>query len=273
MKQTIRQRIDRLLPQRRSRRIVFYSLFILLSVLFWLLVWELIAWRVGNSLLFPTPRRVLQTLLGLMQTKDFYLITWRSVRNILLGILYALLCGGLLSAATYALPPLRLLLLPLMTVIKATPVASFIVLLLIWIGSPKVPTLITFLIVLPVVWTNLDEGLNRQDKQLLEVAQVYRMPFLRRLRLLTLPSVRPYFVSACRTSLGLAWKAGIAAEIIAMPRHSIGTMIGTARQYLETEVMFAWTLTVILLSLLFEFGFVALLDRIDRKNAPKKEDA
>ena len=158
-----------------------------------------------------------------------------------------------------------------MTVIKATPVASFIVLLLIWIGSPKVPSVITFLIVLPVIWTNLDEGLQRQDEKLLQVAQIYGFSTFKKLKLLTVPSIKPYFISACRTSLGLAWKAGIAAEIIAMPRGSIGTSIGKAKQYLNTEEMFAWTLTVIVLSLLLELLAVKLLNRWEQKKI-KQED-
>jgi len=240
-------------------------------LLFWLLVWELVAWRVNNTLLFPNPRTVFVTLFNLMKTPLFYKITGHSLFNVLVGVISALLSGVILAVLTYKIKWIRTLLFPLMAVIKATPVASFIVLTLIFIGAAKVPTLITFLIVLPVVWTNLDEGLERQSKQLRELATVYRMPPLRRLRLLTVPSVTPYFISACRTSFGLAWKAGIAAEIIAMPRNSIGTMIGNAKAYLNTEEMFAWTFTVILLSLLIEFGFVTLLGKLDK--TVKKEDS
>ncbi len=247
------------------------ALRILLVLLFWVLVWELAAWRIGNQLLFPSPRIVLITLWGLMKTSVFWLVTARSLWNVLSGILCALLAGVLLAFLTHRVTLLRDLIVPLMTVVKATPVASFIVLLLIWIGSSKVPGIITFLIVLPVIWTNLDEGLRRQDPRLLQVAQVYRMSWHRRLGRLTLPSVSPYFLSACRTALGLAWKAGIAAEIIAMPRNSIGTMIGSAKQYLNTEEMFAWTLTVILLSLLFEWGFAGLF-RLLARRIPKEQE-
>lgn len=237
---------------------------ILFAVAFWMLVWWAAARSVDSPLLFPTPQTVLRVLWELVRTKEFYLVTGRSLRNVMAGILSALLLGVLLAFAGRRLRLLRDLLLPLMTVIKATPVASFIVLLLIFIGAAKVPALITFLIVLPVVWTNLDEGLERMDPGLAEVARVYEFSPLRRLRLLVLPSLRPYFLSACRTSLGLAWKAGIAAEILATPRGTIGRMIGDARLYLETDLMFAWTLTVILLSLLIEYGFVALFRRSDR---------
>lgn len=237
---------------------------ILFAVAFWILVWLAAAKSVGNALLFPSPAAVAKVLWRLVRSPEFYRVTGRSLLNVLCGILAAVAAGILAAGLTFRFRILRDLFLPLMTVIKATPVASFIVLLLIFIGAAKVPVIITFLIVLPVVWTNLDEGLSHRDPGLCEVAQVYRFSFFRRLRVLTLPSLRPYFLSACRTSLGLAWKAGIAAEILATPAGTIGRMIGDARLYLETEEMFAWTLTVILLSLGIEYGFVALFRRLDR---------
>lgn len=235
---------------------------ILLIAAFWLGVWWLASYLVGKPLLFPTPLAVAKRLAELMQTPEFYLITANSLKNILLGILWAVLLGSLLAIFSAKLSLLRELLLPIMSVVKATPVASFIILALIWMGSAKVPTFITILIVLPIIWTNLDEGLRKIDPALIEVTKVYKMPYFRRLKLLIFPSVKPYFVSACRTSMGLAWKAGIAAEIIAMPRNSIGTMIGDAKQYIMTEDMFAWTLTVILLSLVIELVVTSILQRL-----------
>lgn len=235
-----------------------------LIVLFWVGVWWISAWRVGKPLLFPSPLLVLERLFEMMQTSEFYRVTANSLFNVLLGIVIAVVGGSILSIVTARVKLLRDAIIPIMTVVKATPVASFIILALIWIGSARVPTFITVLIVLPVVWTNLDEGFSSIDRQLSEVARVYRFSFLRRLRVLILPSLRPYFVSACRTSMGLAWKAGIAAEIIAMPRGSIGTMIGDAKQYIETVDMFAWTLTVILLSLVIEYAFSAVFHRVDK---------
>lgn len=243
---------------------------ILLIAAFWIGVWAFASWRVGKPLLLPSPAAVAARLWELMQTAEFYRTALNSLWNIVTGILIAVLGGSLLAVLTSRIKLLREVLLPIMTVIKATPVASFIILALIWIGAARVPTFITVLIVLPVVWTNLDEGFARIDPQLSEVARVYQMPFFKRLRILILPSLKPYFLAACRTSLGLAWKAGIAAEIIAMPRAHIGTMIGEGKLYLMTEDMFAWTLTVILLSLVIEFSFAAIWKQLDRKT-PRKE--
>ncbi len=250
------------------------TLRILLVLAFWLGLWAFASWRVGLPLLFPTPGAVLECLWGLMQTSEFYLVLLTSLWNVLYGIIIAVALGMLLAALTHRVKFLRELLLPLMTVIKATPVASFIFFALIWIGSVRVPSFITVLIVLPIVWTNLDEGLRKTDPMLIELTRAYKMPVWKGLRVLTIPSVKPYFISACRSSVGLGWKAGVAAEIIARPRGSIGTMMSDAKQYLETDDLFAWTLAVILLSLIIEAILSTLLGRIaaDRRERRTEND-
>lgn len=245
---------------------------ILLIAAFWFFVWWGGAALYGKPLILPSPTDVFLTLWEMIKTKEFYLFTLNSLKNVLVGLMIAVLAGILLSVFTSYCKFARDLFLPIMTVIKATPVASFIILVYVLIGAQRVPSLITFLIVLPVVWTNLDEGFHRIDPQLLEVTKIYRFSFLKKLKYLIVPSVSPYLISACRTSMGLAWKAGIAAEIIAMPRETIGVEIGLAKQYLESTVVFAWTLTVVLLSLCIEFGFSALLKQNSKKNPRKGGD-
>ena len=137
--------------------------------------------------------------------------------------------------------------------------------MLLFLGPVKVPALITFLIVLPIIWTNLDQGIESIDSQLREVAKMYNFSRSKRLRILIFPSIKSYFLSACKTAIGLAWKAGVAAEIIAMPPDTIGTMIGEAKLYIMSAEMFAWTLTVVLLSLVIEFGVSYLFAKLDDK--------
>lgn len=238
-------------------------------ILFWLIIWWVASEIVDQPLLFPSPLSVGNALINLMGTKTFYFVTAKSLWNVLIGIAGAVILGVLLAFATHTIPFLRTLTLPLMATVKATPVASFIVLALIWIGSAKVPTFIMLLIVLPVVWTNLDEGFSAVDPSLDEVTKVFRMSSCKRFRALIFPTLHPYFTAAVRTSVGFAWKAGIAAEIIAMPKDSIGTMIGDAKQYIQTADMFAWTLTVVILSLILERLFGRL---IGSQNEKKGED-
>ena len=242
----------------------------LIVAAFWIAVWAFAAYRFGKPLLFPSPASVLKTLGELLQTKEFYAVTANSLGNILFGTVSAILCACILAVVTYKIRFVRELIHPVMAVVKATPVASFIILMLLFLGPAKVPAFITFLIVLPIVWTNLDQGIASIDPQLLEVAKMYRFSLTKRVRLLILPSVKPYFLSACKTSIGLAWKAGVAAEIIAMPKDTIGTMIGEAKLYIMSAEMFAWTLTVVLLSLAIEFGVTYLFKKLDGKKFQKE---
>jgi len=242
----------------------------LLVAAFWLGVWALASHNFGKPLLFPSPLAVLKTLGTLLGTKEFYIATGTSLSNILLGTLSAILAAFVLVVVTSKIHFARELIHPVMAVVKATPVASFIILMLLFLGPVKVPTFITFLIVLPIVWTNLDEGIKNIDPQLREVVKIYRFSLAKRLRVLIFPSLKPYFLSACKTAIGLAWKAGVAAEIIAMPKNTIGTMIGEAKLYIMSAEMFAWTLTVVLLSLLIEFGVSYLFSKLDNTSRAKE---
>lgn len=241
----------------------------LLVAAFWLGVWALAAHGFGKPLLFPSPLSVLKTLWKLLGTKEFYIATGTSLGNILTGTVCAILCACILAVVTSQVRFIRELIHPIMAVVKATPVASFIILMLLFLGPVKVPAFITFLIVLPIVWTNLDQGIQNVDPQLKEVTKMYRFSLTKRLRVLIFPSVKPYFLSACKTAIGLAWKAGVAAEIIAMPKGTIGTMIGEAKLYIMSAEMFAWTLTVVLLSLAIEFGVSYLFSKFDNVKQTK----
>lgn len=224
----------------------------LLATLFWLVVWHMLAVRWDNFLLLPTPLQVLRRMGELAVTAQFWQIVAVSVGRILLGALSAMALGVLLAVLTTASSVAEALAAPAMTVIQATPVASFAILVLLWMDRDLVPALICGMMVLPVVWNNVCTGIRSTDPQLLEMARVYRLPRLRILRRIYVPSVLPYFRAACSASLGLGWKAGVAAEVLTVPKSSIGRMISEGKLYMLTEDLFVWTLTVVLLSLLLQ---------------------
>lgn len=231
----------------------------LLATLFWVAAWYLLASFVGNPLLLPTPWQVTVRLWELGKTAAFWQITASSIGRILLGAASAIVLAVILAVLATASPLVAALLGPLMTAIQAAPVASFAILVLIWMDRDWVPVLICGMMVLPVVWSNLCTGIRQTDRQLLEMAKAYRLGFWRRLKRIWIPSVMPYFRAACGSALGLGWKAGIAAEVLTVPKASMGRMISEAKLYLMTEDLFAWTLAVVLLSLLLQRCVLALL--------------
>ena len=234
---------------------------VLAALAFWLGVWAFAAWRLNSPLLLPSPLRVAGCLWELMGHTSFWLTTGASLARVLWGVVLAVALGIVLAALTEAFSWLNSLLSPLLTVIKSTPVASFIILAILWMGRDQVPVFIVILMALPVVWANIAAGIRTTDRDLRQMAKVYQFPLTRRLRRIWIPSVMPYFLSACRTSLGLAWKAGIAAEVLTVPANSIGKMLYTSKLNWEVEELFAWTLLVIVLSLAIEQGILALLGR------------
>ena len=243
----------------------FRALKTLAVAFFWVGVWYLISRKVGIEFLFPSPKDTLASLLKLAGGKEFWLSTAASLLRVLTGILMAWLCGILIGVAVSRSRLADALLSPVLTVIKATPVASFIVLALLWIERDRLPVFITLLMVLPIVCSNVAQGIRSVDVSLAEVAKVFHFSRTETLRRLYLPSVAPYFMAACRSSLGMAWKAGIAAEVLSTPQLGIGTELYFSKTYLETSDLFAWTLVVILLSMMIEKLLVWGLECLGRK--------
>ena len=232
------------------------------AILFWVAVWQFAAMAIPQKFLLASPLETLEKLAGLVPTAAFWQRVSFSALRILAGFFSALAAGVVLAAASAWLEPVRVLIRPLMQLIKAVPVASFIILALLWVRSANLAVLISFLMVLPVVYTAVLEGIQQTDRQLLEMAQVFRIPFSRALGAIWLPQVWPYFVQSCTVGMGLAWKSGIAAEVIGLPEGSLGEALYQAKIFLVTDEMFAWTLTVILASMAFEKLVMLVLRRL-----------
>ena len=229
------------------------------AVLVWLAVWQLGAMAIDQKIILVSPIDVLARLVKLLPTMGFWQTIAYSLLRITLGFLLGVAAGTVFAALSARFRRVEELLAPALLAIRSIPVASFIILALILFSSRNLAVLISFLIVLPIVYSNVLSGIRAADRGLLEMAQVFRIPAARRLRYVYLPQVMPYFQSACGSALGLSWKSGIAAEVIGMPDGSIGEQLQQAKIYLDTPDLFCWTLVIVLVSLAFEKIFLALL--------------
>lgn len=231
------------------------------AVIVWLLIWEVVARLIGQEILLVSPIAVLCRFFGLAVTKEFWKAVIFSFSRIIGGFFLALLAGTVLAGISSVSRRVKELLAPPIAVIKATPVASFIILILIWVSSRNLSVIISFLMVLPVVYTNVLQGIESTDRQLLEMAEVFQVTRIKKMRYIYALAVIPFFKTACSIALGLCWKAGVAAEVIGIPDGSIGEKLYEAKVYLETPDLFAWTLTIIVLSVCFEKVFLFFMDK------------
>ena len=226
-------------------------------ILIWLLVW-LVTWlifserKLGMEILFPSPMAVFSSLSELITQKEFYISCFNSLYKVILGWGMGIIIGTMLGIITSLSAIIKAFFEPVLHIIKATPVASFIVLFLVLMSSKQVPVFTCALISIPVVWANVYEGIASPDKQILEMADFFRMKKSKRITDIYCPAVLPYFSAAAKTTMGLSWKAAIAAEVICTPKETIGAGIYNAKIYLETPSLFAWTITVIILSVILE---------------------
>lgn len=192
----------------------------------------------------------------------FWKTVWYSFSKISLGFFLAFILGIGMALLGANFRSFRVLIQPLMATIQAIPVVSFIILCLIWVSSRNLSVLISFLLVLPIIYTNVLTGIDSIDSSFMDLAKVFKMKRSKIIRYIYLSEVYPHLKSATYVSLGLCWKSGIAAEVIGMPNMSIGEKLYQAKIYLSTGDLFAWTLVIIVLSVAFRKVFMALMDRL-----------
>ena len=238
----------------KKTKIRFIALAII-STAAWLALWELFAYLLDLKFIFPGAIDTFRALGKLSITRAFWKTIFLSMLRIIFGLILGVLIGIFFALLHQFVPLFRSFISIGMTVVKSTPVASII--LVLWVvivnGSKTLPAVIALLMVAPIIWQNLCDAFSSIDSNLKEVCDVFEFSHKKRLKLLVLPQLVKYFVPAFLTSIGLAWKSGIAAEIITYTKNSIGKNIFDAKNYFEGDVMLAWTLSVIILSLLFEY--------------------
>lgn len=238
----------------------------IVSAAFWLALWEALYLAVGQSILIPSPLSVFLRLGEFCTEKTFWIAVGSSLFRVISGLLMGTVLGALLAVLTSGSSFLRTLFAPALHVIKATPVASFIILAILWLRVGNVPVFTAMLIVLPSVWANTEKGILSVDKKLLEMGRAFGLSkkevFLR----ITVPSVKPYFIAALNSAVGMAWKAGIAAEVICRNGTSIGSLLYDSKIYFETTDTFAWSAAVVILSVLLEKLILFITGKGGRKN-------
>ncbi|WP_243424973.1 ABC transporter permease [Anaerotignum lactatifermentans] len=236
------------------------------AVLFWLAVWQAASMWIGQEILLVSPAAALYRLFFLAREGSFWQSVAFSAVRILGGFFLALLAGILTGALAARYRNFRHLMAPLVMAMKSTPVASFVILALFWFSASGLSVFISFLIAFPLVYGNTWQSIVLTDQKLLEMGQVFHLSFWKKIRYLYFPQLYPNLQIASALGMGMCWKAGTAAEVIGVADGSIGERLYEAKAYLQMPDLFAWTITIIVVSIVLERLFLALLGWIERKN-------
>lgn len=233
--------------------------------LFWLCVWYIVAAFISKEIFLPFPHTVLHRFVILCKTAEFWTTVVISLWRIIRGFFYGVVLGFLIALLTHYVPFANAIISPFLRTVRAVPVVSFILLAFLWLDNDAIPVFIALLMVMPIIWENISAGLGALDKGLTEMAKVYNIPRSKTLSKIIVPQLYPYFYSGALTSLGLAWKSGIAAEVISYPTIAIGKAMNNAKITLDTAEVLVWTATVVALSMIFELVIKLLFKRAGNK--------
>lgn len=235
----------------------------------WMAVWITVSLIVDNELIIPRLSTIAVTFAKLLIQPGFWLSALISIATIFAGFLVANIAGILLGVASAKSIVVRKILQPAINAVRATPVASFIIVLLIWFGKSKAPSITAFLMVFPVVWQNVLTGILQADNKLIEVADVYEIGFAKRIKYVYFPAAFPSYIASVKTGLGLAWKAGVAAEVLCNAKNTLGGAIYDSKIYLEIPELFAWTAAVIIISIVIEKLTLFAIEKITGRRTEK----
>lgn len=231
-------------------------------IFFWLVIWQIIAVAIKNPILMEGPIGVGKRLFEDLKTAEYYQTVGASLLRIMGGMLTGVLLAVVLGILSWKQQFVEELFGPVVQFLKAAPITCFVVLLLIWAGSEKLTYYVALIVAFPPVYFNFLEGMKQLDDKLLEVAKVYHMPFLNRVYYVYMPEIKPYFLSSITLSVGMAFKAGVAAEIIGTPDYSMGERIYMSKIYLDTAGVLSWMLTVIFVAFVCEKVLMKLMELI-----------
>ncbi|MBE6532681.1 MAG: ABC transporter permease subunit [Ruminococcaceae bacterium] len=235
-------------------------------LLFWLAVWEMLAVIIDLEFVLPRVETTLITLFELLCTKDFYLLVLSSLVRIFSSFIIGVLIAVVLALFAIRFSVFKALVSPLITISKSTPVAVLIILLWLMLSSgARVPGAVAILMVVPIIWQNMLDGYDAIDNQLEEVTKIYGFSYLKRLKILVLPTLLKFLFPGIITASGLAWKAGIAAEVICITTNSIGKEIYNAKSILDGPKTFAFTIVVLILSIAVERLIKLLIKGVSKK--------
>lgn len=239
----------------------------ILVFIFWISLWEIISLAVGLELLVPSPGKVLSVWLTLAGRSDFWISALLSLLRVVVGFVAGTFVGIAMACASHALPALKRVMAPFVKVVRTVPVASVIILALVWVKTDALPSLISAAMAFPIIWQNLTDSFDGgSTRELREMAQLYNMGKLKTFFGIIFPAAVPTLISGMVNALGFAWKSGIAAEVICQPAFSIGKRLQSAKNYLETPEVFAWTVTVCIMSVALERLLKFITYRLKKSN-------
>ena len=230
----------------------------------WLIIWEVASLLLGSELILPGPVSTVGALFGLAGTGRFWFDVLFTLARVALGIAISFGAGTACAVLAHRNRTLREFLRLPVSFFKSIPVMAIIIYVILIVKADWVAVVVCFFMCFPIAYTNMLSGLSGLDEKYEELAKGYDMTGTQRIRLIIRPALQPEISAAANLIAGMSWKVVVAAEVLAIPKFSIGYQMLNSKYYLNTPDLFAYIVVLIVLSLLME-KFVAYAAGSGRK--------
>ena len=227
-------------------------LYTIISTIVLIILWKILSVIVDKEILIPSPENTFIETIRIVRGPNFINSVVNTVKRAIMGFMMALAAGISLGMLGGFSKPIYYLLRPIVLINKAVPTMAMILLALIWLQSEKAPILVGFVVIFPVIYENVVQGIRNVDVKLVEMMSMYEVSRLGMLKDLYMPSIRSYLYGGLSAAMGLNLKIIIAAEVLSQPKISMGTSFQIEKANLNTAGVFAWSLITIFLAGLLE---------------------
>lgn len=234
------------------KKYLFQSRWLFISPLLFMVIWEIVSRMIGNDLIFPGLLSIFKAFINIIKEKNFLFIVFHTLKRTGISIGISLILGILCSILSYKYKFFYILFFPFFSFLKSIPTIAVIILVLIWSNVEIVPVITGIMILLPLIYENILGGIDSIDRELLKMADIYKISKIDVFKGIYIPGVYYFSASGIPALIALTLKVVVAGEVLSQGSLSIGGEIFMGKIYLETSSIFAWVIIVILINFLLD---------------------
>jgi NitT/TauT family transport system permease protein len=228
------------------------KIYTLLSCIFFIGLWQLIAVKINNDIFLPTIGQVIEAVDSIIKSNNFLEIIISSFYRAILSYIFAIVFSMILGVLGIVCPFFKYLMEPVNSFGKTIPTMVLVVLSLIWFDKERTPFIVGFVIVFPILYEGIRNNLMQIDRKVMDMTKIYEVSLVDKIGKIYLPVMKFYFMSIFVSTFSLTFKVIIAGEVYGQPKFGIGSQIQIEKVNFNTPGIFGWIVIIVIISIVLE---------------------
>ena len=209
---------------------------------------------IDNKFILPTLKETFSAFIGNFTSKIFYKALFLTLLRALIAFTVSLIIAFTLALLSERENALKII-APIIAIIRALPTIAIVLLVLLWTNSYIAPMIVTTLVVLPTLYTDIKNSFSVIGKDQIIMCKTFNVGKGDFIKKVALPEIMPEFLNTVGSNLSLNLKLMVAAEVIASTANSVGLLLNQGKVYFETAKMLSIVAVVVIIGLIIEYLF------------------